>query len=184
MRGGESAVETRRRGPTQMNAAYLSPFANHLWHSTVFAGLAGLLTLALRKNHARVRHSLWLAASFKFLLPLSVLMALGGHIRGHIQSRTAAETISSTIPAVIDEVSQPFTAPSVSSPVLAAPPRAARRLPQVLWGIWACGFLGITGAWWVRWRRLRAVVCGGSPLKLEIPIQAVSSSTLLEPGVF
>jgi bla regulator protein BlaR1 len=64
-----------------MNPAYLPPFANHLWQSTLFAGLAGLLTLALRKNHARVRHSLWLAASCKFLVPLSVLMALGGHIQ-------------------------------------------------------------------------------------------------------
>jgi bla regulator protein blaR1 len=164
-----------------MNAAYLSPFANHLWQSTVFAGLAGLLTLVLRKNHARVRHSLWLAASFKFLLPLSVLMALGGHIRW----RTAAETMPPSIPVVIDEVSQPFTAPAVSSPQSSTPPPpAASPLPQVLWGIWACGFLGITCAWWVRWRRLQAVVCAGSPLKLEIPIQAISSSTLLEPGVF
>ena len=168
-----------------MNAAYLSPFANHLWQSTVFAGLAGLLTLALRKNRARVRHSLWLAASYKFLLPLSVLMALGGHVRGHIHWRTAAETVPSSIPVVIDEVSQPFTAPAVSSPLSSTPPAPpASPLPQVLWGVWACGFLGITGAWWVRWRRLRAVVCAGSPLKLEIPIQAISSSSLLEPGVF
>ena len=56
---------------------YLSPFADHLWQSTLFAGVAGLLTLALRRNHARVRHGLWLAASCKFLIPFSVLIALG-----------------------------------------------------------------------------------------------------------
>jgi hypothetical protein len=31
--------------------------ANHLWQSTLFAAVAGLLTLALRKNHARTRHA-------------------------------------------------------------------------------------------------------------------------------
>lgn len=64
-----------------MNPAYFSPFANHLWQSTLLAGVAGLLTLVLRNNHARVRHWVWLAASCKFLIPLSVLIALGGHIR-------------------------------------------------------------------------------------------------------
>jgi hypothetical protein len=41
----------------------LSPMANHLWQSSFFAGVAGLLTLALRKNSARVRHWVWVAAS-------------------------------------------------------------------------------------------------------------------------
>ena len=45
---------------------------NHLWQSTLFAAAAGLLTLALRKNHARARYWLWLAASLKFLVPFSL----------------------------------------------------------------------------------------------------------------
>ena len=44
----------------------LSPIANHLWQSTLFAGLAGLLTLALRKNSARLRHWVWAAAQWSF----------------------------------------------------------------------------------------------------------------------
>jgi hypothetical protein len=32
--------------------------ANHLWQSTLFAVAAGLLTLALRQQHARIRY--WL----------------------------------------------------------------------------------------------------------------------------
>ncbi len=51
--------------------------ANHLWQSTVFACAAGLLTLALRKNPARVRHRIWVVASLKFLVPFSLLIALG-----------------------------------------------------------------------------------------------------------
>jgi hypothetical protein len=57
---------------------------NHLWQSTLFAAVAGLLTLALRKNHARARYWLWLAASLKFLVPFSLLTALGSRAwRGH-----------------------------------------------------------------------------------------------------
>ena len=54
-----------------MNPDYLRPVADHLWQSSVFAGAAGLLTLTLRKNRARLRHWLWLVASCKFLIPLS-----------------------------------------------------------------------------------------------------------------
>ena len=55
----------------------LSPFANHLWQSTLFALAAGLLTLMLRKNRAAIRHGVWLAASVKFLVPFSLLISLG-----------------------------------------------------------------------------------------------------------
>src|SRR5260370_36084537 len=135
-----------------MNSTWLSPIANHLWQSTLFAGFAGLLTLTLRRNHARVRHSVWLAASCKFLIPLSLLVALGGHIRW----RTAPETTPSNFFAVMDEVSQPFRAPAVASPSSATASHAATPLPAVLFGIWACGFLGIACSWWVRWRRIQA----------------------------
>jgi bla regulator protein blaR1 len=57
-----------------MIPANLSPVANHLWQSTLFAAAAWLLTVALRKNHASVRYRLWLAASVKFLIPFSLLI--------------------------------------------------------------------------------------------------------------
>jgi hypothetical protein len=60
--------------------ALLTAIANHLWQSTLFAGLAALVALALRKNHARVRYQLWLAASLKFLIPFALLIRLGGHL--------------------------------------------------------------------------------------------------------
>jgi len=52
--------------------------ADHLWQSTVVAGVIGLLTLAFRSHGAHVRHGLWLAASIKFLVPFALLVALGG----------------------------------------------------------------------------------------------------------
>ena len=163
-----------------MNLTYLSPLANHLWQSTLFAAIAGLLTLALRNNHARVRHWVWLAASIKFLIPLSMLVAMGSLIRW----QTAPKIAPSSLSVVMDEVSQPFTAPPVSSPLLVTVPPEASHLPVVLLDIWACGFLGITCSWWIRWRRILATVRSGSAMRLAIPIPARSTPALLEPGIF
>src|SRR5882724_9532599 len=160
-----------------MNPTYLSPLANHLWQSTLFAGGAALLTLALRRNHARVRQGVWLAASCKFLLPLSLLIALGGHIR----CGTVPETMPSNLSIVMDQVSQPFATSTFASPVLAKPSPAANPLPAVLLGIWACGFLAIAGSWWVRWRRIRAAVRAGSPMQLAIPIRPLSIRAMSSP---
>jgi len=159
-------------------SAYLPAVANHLWESTLFAGVAGLLTWALRKNHARVRHAVWLAASCKFLVPFALLIGVGGHFGW----RTAPRT--STFSVVIDEVTRPFGGTAVASTVSAAAPDAESALPAILLSIWACGFLGISGAWWIGWRRIWAAVSVGSPVALELPIPAVSSPVLLEPGVF
>ncbi len=159
-----------------MNLASLSPVADHLWQSTLFAGAAALLTLALRQNRARVRHGLWLAASLKFQVPLSALIALGAHI-----PRPAAPP---NLPVMIYQVSEPFTAPALLLLLPQTGPPAANPLPAILSGIWLCGFAGISVSWWVRWRRIRAAVRAGSPVDLAIPIRALASPTLVEPGVF
>ena len=154
----------------------MSVIADHLWQSTLFAGVVWLLTLALRTNHARVRHGLWISASVKFLIPFYLLIALGGQVHW----RTTPAATQSPIVVVMDQVSQPFTAPAVAATV----PPAPSPVSAILLSIWACGFIGITCAWWVRWRRIRAAVRAGSPLNLELPIKAVSSPILLEPGIF
>jgi bla regulator protein BlaR1 len=162
-----------------MNSHYLPLVANHLWQSTLFAGVAWLLTLALRNNRARVRHWVWLAASCKFLVPLSALIALGGHM----QWRSVPEAAQSSIVIAIDEVSRPFTAPVLPSRQDASP-LSPSRLYDVLWAVWGFGFLGISGAWWIRWRRIRDAVHAGLPLPLEIPVPAICSPVLVEPAIF
>jgi len=102
-----------------VNFEYLAPLANHLWQSTLFAGIAGLLTLFLRNNRARSRHWVWLAASLKFLIPFSVLISLGGQIHWRTAPRAEQAGLSvvteqSNLSVVMDEVSQPFTAKSAS----------------------------------------------------------------------
>src|SRR5579875_3997136 len=85
---------------------------------------------------------------------------------------------------VIDAVSQPFPVAGVSSPRPPAAGPVSSPLEAVLWTVWGCGFLGISVSWWFRWWRLRATVRAGSQIHLNLPIRAVSSPTLLEPGVF
>ncbi len=150
--------------------------ANHLWQSTLFAGVAALLTLTLRKHHARVSHCVWLAASCKFLIPLSLLIALGSHLPWP----TAPATASPHVPAVIDAVSQPFTVPSNASPL---PAPATGIIPAALFFVWASGFIAIAFSWWIRWRRIRAALRAGSPVHLEIPVTTISSPAVWEPGV-
>jgi len=156
----------------------LSPIANHLWQSTLFAGVAGLLTLILRKNPAR-RHWIWVAASLKFLVPFSLLVALGSNVG----QRTGVVSTPSVFSIVADQVSEPFPEPVVSPSPLPAAPRT-NRLPLMLWVAWTAGFIGIACAWWIRLRRITAVIRAGSPIKLDLPVRVISSSSFLEPGVF
>lgn len=158
----------------------LSPVANHLWQSTLFAGAAGLVVLSLRKNAARVRYWVWVAASFKFLAPFALLLALGSHLP--LRVTTAPRQAFVTI--ALDGVSQPF-APAAPFSKPASPQHSpAIPIAEILVVIWGCGFLGITASWLIRWRRIAAAVQAGSPVKLALPIQGISSPLLMEPGVF
>ena len=49
----------------------------HLFESTIFALLAGILTLALHKRGAATRHALWFIAVVKFAVPVAALSVLG-----------------------------------------------------------------------------------------------------------
>src|SRR5207253_4891867 len=80
-----------------MWATIAPALGNHLWQSTLFAVTAGLLTLILRKNHARARYWLWLAASVKFLIPFSLLISIGSHLawsRGSVATNRSEEHTS------------------------------------------------------------------------------------------
>src|SRR3954469_5770365 len=123
----------------------LSQIANHLWQSTLFACAAGLITLTLRKNSARIRHRVWLAASLKFLIPFALLVDVGNCIEWRTPPMSAPNV------SVVMEVIQPFTVMTGSAPVLAALPQTTNPLPALLFMVWACVFAGISISWWIRW---------------------------------
>jgi len=152
-----------------------SALLNHLWQSTIFAAVAGLLTLALRKNRAPVRYWLWFAASVKFLIPFSLLVTIGSQF----EWRAAPVAAPAQFFSVVNEISQP-----IALPAQLPRPAKAPETPTVLLGLWLCGFLVVVVAWTRQWQRVRAALRAASPLHLDLPIRAMSSPARLEPGVF
>jgi bla regulator protein BlaR1 len=172
--------------------------ANHLWQTTAFVAAIWLTTLALRKNQARVRYALWLAASIKFLLPFSLLIALGGMLPKPQRAVTAP-----AVYATVDEVAQPFSqfdsTPIPAAPVPTLMERVEAHAPMTLAGIWLCGvvvLLALWGARWLQvWRTLRHATRAVSGREFDL-LQRVSpgvgvhggvtlrlSRELMEPGI-
>lgn len=175
---------------------------NHLWQSTLFLVLVALLALVLRQNHARERHALWLAASVKFLLPFSVLVALGRYLSW---SHPAA-THDFGLYLVFNQAAQPFhdsVGPQISNGAGVAVARSsslADFVPAVFAGIWLCGVAVIVVNWCMRWRRIAGLVRESQPLEdgrefnalrrvqgansLRRDIEIRLSAAFLEPGIF
>lgn len=153
---------------------------NHLWQSTAFAAAAWLVTLALRKNQARARYWAWLAASLKFLVPFSLLFAMGGYLRPARVVVAAPKQVSEAI----QQIAQPFSDFDPVS-VLAAPVDAHdSNIPLVFLAAWACGVLAIAFSWWRRWRGVRKACDAASLCGMHCGVPVKSSTSLLEPGVF
>jgi bla regulator protein BlaR1 len=172
---------------------------NHLWQSTLFAAVAAMLASALRKNQARVRYRLWLAASVKFLIPFSLLINLGGHLARPRSSVSAQNGLYS----VAEELSQPFTRTAAAVVVPAARTARADLLPLlrgVLMIVWLSGFVAALGLWWWRWRRFSAAMRDAAPVSqgrevdalrrleqiagVRTPIRLLFSQGSVEPGIF
>ena len=164
----------------------LNALGNHLWQSTLFAAMTGLLILILRKCHARIRYWLWFAASIKFLIPFSLLVAIGSRLawsRGAVTSNRlhfAIEVISAATP------------PTMIVGLV--------HLLPALVGVWLCGFLAVLFPWYVQWQKMSAAAQDAVPLLagpevdalrrqermagLRRPIEIVLSRASLEPGIF
>jgi bla regulator protein blaR1 len=161
-----------------MTYADLSPLANHLWQSTVFAGAVWSLALALRQNRAEVRYCLWLAASMKFLIPFSLLVSTGDQLGRRVAPAIEKPQWS----FVAEEFSHPFTASAAVPPGVATP--AFNPIPAILLGVWLCG-VAVGIIFWLRsWRQMQAARRAATPIAMDLPIPVVSSLTRLEPGVF
>src|SRR5438445_9940005 len=125
-------------------AAIAPGVANHLWQSTLFAISAGSLTLVFRKHRARARYWLWLAASLKFLVPFSMLVAIGRYMAW---PRSAASA-PARIYYAIEDVTQPFgpSGPQVV-PHLAPGTTSWTHVAPILLVLWFLGFLGVLALW-------------------------------------
>jgi len=171
--------------------------ANHLWQSTLFVVLAAILVLALRKNPGRVRYWVWLTASVKFLLPFSLLIALGSHLAKPRVSTPAQAVVYSAV----EDFSQPFAGPEL--PLISQAPAPVSRfhlLPPIIVAVWLAGIVVILLVWAAGWIRVSRMVRRAVPLRegpevealrrlesslgVRKPLRLVVSRNWMEPGIF
>ncbi len=160
---------------------WTAALVNHLWQSTAVVVIAWLLAVALKKNHARVRYWIWIAASVKFLLPFSLLIAAGEWLRSLVPVPAAQPGVAS----VMEQVTQPFGQAQFfnvgSAPV---PAHHASHWPAVLVAVWLCGALFLAIRFGLAWAKMNAIKRRARPFALGADVPVLSSSAPIEPGIF
>jgi bla regulator protein blaR1 len=165
-----------------MTESLPSALVAHLWQSTLVIGIVWLATLALRGNRPRVRYWLWIAASLKFLVPFSWLVALGSRF----EWRTAPAVARPVTTFVLEEVlASPMPAAATTSLLPAAQSSAW------LWAlvsIWIAGLFVVLFWWWCQWRPVGSALRHARPVNLGAGydvanLAVMSSPSTLEPGV-
>jgi bla regulator protein BlaR1 len=168
---------------------------DHLWQSTLFAVVAASLTALLKKNQARARYWIWLAALMKFLVPFSLLIGLGG-----LLPRPQYDSVTTpTAYAAMDTMSEPFAAEALPVTPNHIAKSAEYGIPEAVASVWFCGLAVVLAMSWMRWPRVAAVVRetteADAAREAEVlrwlerdagvrPVQLLLSRSSMEPGMF
>jgi uncharacterized protein (TIGR03435 family) len=163
--------------------------ADHLWQSTLFTILVAIAATGLRKNQARVRFGLWMAASLKFLVPFASLEYLGSLAAPRHGGATGPERAY----AFLEQASQPFRHASTANGV----PTSVVGLPALVAAVWLLGTLTVLAIWLLRWRQVSVlasrarIVSEGreldavrEQLRGKRPLELRVSAEAMEPGIF
>lgn len=138
---------------------------SHLWQSTVFAVLAGLLTLLFGRNRASVRYWIWFAALLKFLIPFALLMGIGGWF-----SWLQAPSGGNDAVAVFNVLFRSSPLPSVPKPI-----------STIMVAAWLAGAVFVLARWAREWQRLAGVVKSAEPI-VEGPVYDALQRLEQNPG--
>lgn len=145
---------------------------NHLWQSTAFAVIVALAAAILRRHSPRLRYWLWFAASAKFLVPFSLILATGARIQLPPDTPALRAT-------TVQQVSVVFAPVSIIAPARAGFPWAI-----ALAAVWFAGAAFFAFRWFRRWRQIHHAARHATKLLMEHVLPAYSSAAMLEPGVF
>ena len=179
---------------------FLALAGDHLWQSTLFAAVAALVALLLKRHRASLRYWIWFAASAKFLVPVAALVALGGYSSW----RTVEIVPYREGPVLIETVGQPFSQDTVRVGAprqrAGAAPTVIARLPAALLLLWAAGAALFFTRSLRQWSRVRQIARDAVPLTTGREVDALRSlertlgrgrplplrctETFLEPGIF
>ncbi|MFO1248862.1 MAG: M56 family metallopeptidase [Alphaproteobacteria bacterium] len=152
----------------------IAALLDHLWQSTLFAGVIAAVMLLLRRQSAALRFGLWFAASMKFLVPFAALAALGRALVSAVTPDVAAPILSAMRPAA---ASLHLAAPLVMP--------APRNIPaaEIAGIVWAVGLLAVTLLCLSRWLELCASLRAAHPIVSSAPVPVKASASFLEPGL-
>jgi uncharacterized protein (TIGR03435 family) len=157
---------------------------NHVWQSTLFAGVIAILALALRHNRARLRYALWLAASVKFLVPFAMLTAAGGVLAWQQAPAPLRSVVASS---GVRDFNAPFAAMWLEPTTMVTPAAQPQWIAPIVFAVWACGFMAMLLRRVRQWREIRATVRVSTPSAATTPlpggIEIRTAPTVFEPGV-
>ncbi len=148
---------------------------DHLWQSTLFCGAVWLITLALRTNRAAVRHGLWFIASVKFLVPFTLLYALGASIGLPVPPGADPDVFGNALDIATPVVSVSGTmAGSAGSP---------SGIHVALLLAWSAGVGLMSARWYMGWLQARAVVRASVAVDDDHALDVRVSALANEPAV-
>jgi bla regulator protein BlaR1 len=162
---------------------------DHLWQSTLFAGVVWLVALTLRANGARVRYWLWFAASMKFLIPLSLLVSVGQRFAWRTEPVAAPPVVSFVIDQVLTPAGTARSATIADTVALGAPMASpAAAISWLLLAAWAAGVSFVLLSWWRQWLPFRRARAEAHAIDVSAEHNAagltiMASPSMIEPGV-
>ncbi len=124
-------------------------FADHLWQATLFGLVILGTSWALKKGPARLRHSFWLLASAKFIVPASflVILAQQAGMSSLLQFSDQAEERT----AVLQGLAEPVTAFAGTYEVnVNASSAGHNEIYCALTLVWLSGSIGLLAIWGMR----------------------------------
>ena len=185
--GSGARAAASSTGAAEIMTRALLPLVNHLWQSTLVVLIAWLVSAAvLRKAPARVRFAVELAASLKFLIPLSLFVAAGQQLtRGALLTPSQSQRVFDLVSGGVTTVLSPAQAGR------AAPPQAISHSQEIVAAIvillWAVGAGLVTWRWLVQWRQIRSLSRGAPVAGAFRGVPLLASETMrdrgIEPGV-
>lgn len=149
----------------------IAALLDHLWQSTLFAITIAALALLVRRQAARLRFALWLAASLKFLVPFSALVMLGHWLLPPV-------LVPAPVLAALKPAALPFSAGPISLPAA-----HALMTGELLLAVWAAGILFALGRALWHWREMHLLLRDAVDLDIAAPVPVKSAASFLEPGL-
>ena len=162
----------------------IDPLINHLWQSTLFALAAALLTLAFRKNGAKVRFLIWFAASVKFLIPFSLFVWVGEYLRWETAPSLPGDSSFSFLMGQIAQPAAVLTGGFAVDSSGSASFGWSWNAWTILLSIWLSGSLALLGLRLFQWLWLGAIVKTSSPVDIDASIPVRETTSTHEPGIF